>query len=62
MKCVSQGCKANLQTTADTDTAVEAKSFHKRTGDAGEHFASGVTLQDTNVTPIKNIKKELKIK
>lgn len=44
---IEQQCGANLQTTVDTDTAVEPKPFHERARDAGEHLASGVTLQYT---------------
>lgn len=51
--CVNSRREANLKATANTDTAVETKPLHYRTGHAGEHFASGVTLQDTNIMSIK---------
>lgn len=44
---IEQQYEANLETTVGTDTAVESKPFHDRARDAGEHLASGITLQYT---------------
>lgn len=55
-KTLKGQCEANLQTTADTDTAVEPKPFHERARDAREHLASGVTLQYTSSTDKYNIR------
>lgn len=53
---IEQQFEANLETTVDTDTAVEPKPFHERARDAREHLASGVTLQYTIQTTHQHTK------